>query len=263
MSGQSKFQIRRKLLKALPEANPPQQELAEWFASALGQRALESERLLLAPVLERLFGYHILQIGCSEHHSLISDSPVGHKIIFAPRFYPGVRQAVASNEELPLPSDSMDAVLIHHALEFGDSSHKLLREAARVLRPGGRLMVLGFNPVSAWGIRKLFSRHTEVPWRARFIANHRVTDWLRLLDHYVESTAFAGHYLPLNYAGLLKRADNWERFGIKLNLPFGGIYFVLSTKQVAPLTPVVPRWRPLRTPATALPATENVRARIH
>ena len=262
MSGQSKFQTRRKLLKALPETELPSQDIANWFDTPLGQKVLAAEQRLMEPILSRLFGYHILQIGCSERHSLIEDSPVGHKIQFAPSLHKEVRQAVAKNEELPLATDSMDVVLIHHALDFGSDSHKLLREAARVLRPGGRMLLLGFNPISLWGLRKLLGR-SECPWNARFITTSRICDWLKLLDLYVESTSFSSHFLPVNYTRVLNYADGWENIGVRLNIPLGGNYFVLSTKQVLPITPIVPRWRPLRAAPKALPATENVRARIH
>jgi len=32
---------------------------------------------------------------------------------------------------------------------------------------------------------------------------------------------------------------------------------------VLPLTPIIPRWKPMRARATAMPAAENIRAKIH
>jgi ubiquinone/menaquinone biosynthesis C-methylase UbiE/DNA-binding transcriptional ArsR family regulator len=48
--------------------------------------------------------------------------------------------------DLALPRDSFDVVIIHQVLHFLDDSGRAIREAARVLRPGGRLLVVDFAP---------------------------------------------------------------------------------------------------------------------
>ena len=48
--------------------------------------------------------------------------------------------------DLALPRDSFDLVIIHQVLHFLDDSPRAIAEAARVLRPGGRLLVVDFAP---------------------------------------------------------------------------------------------------------------------
>jgi len=48
--------------------------------------------------------------------------------------------------DLALPKDSFDVVIIHQVLHFLDDGARAIAEAARVLRPGGRLLVVDFAP---------------------------------------------------------------------------------------------------------------------
>jgi ArsR family transcriptional regulator len=47
---------------------------------------------------------------------------------------------------LPLPKDSADVVVVHQVLHFLADPQAVLKEAARILRPGGRLLVVDFAP---------------------------------------------------------------------------------------------------------------------
>jgi ubiquinone/menaquinone biosynthesis C-methylase UbiE/predicted DNA-binding transcriptional regulator len=48
--------------------------------------------------------------------------------------------------QLPLPDASFDAVVIHQVLHYADRPASVIAEAARVLRPGGVLVVVDFTP---------------------------------------------------------------------------------------------------------------------
>jgi ubiquinone/menaquinone biosynthesis C-methylase UbiE/DNA-binding transcriptional ArsR family regulator len=48
--------------------------------------------------------------------------------------------------DLALPKDNFDAVVIHQVLHFLEDGARAIKEAARVLRPAGRLLVVDFAP---------------------------------------------------------------------------------------------------------------------
>ncbi len=48
--------------------------------------------------------------------------------------------------DLAVPAASFDAVIVHQVLHFLDDGARAIREAARVLAPGGRLLVVDFAP---------------------------------------------------------------------------------------------------------------------
>jgi ubiquinone/menaquinone biosynthesis C-methylase UbiE len=72
---------------------------------------------------------------------------------------------------LALPRDAYDAVIIHQVLHFLDDGQRAIREAARVLRPGGRLVVVDFAPHEVEFLRETqahrrlgFSREAIEAW---------------------------------------------------------------------------------------------------
>ncbi|MBP2229121.1 ArsR family transcriptional regulator [Azospirillum agricola] len=82
-----------------------------------------------------------------------------------------VRQA--DMYQLPFPSGSFDAAVIHQVLHFTESPAEVVAEAARVLRPGGRLLVVDFAPHTLETLRE------EHAHRRLGFADQEVAGWCR------------------------------------------------------------------------------------
>src|SRR6201982_532968 len=74
--------------------------------------------------------------------------------------------------DLALPKNSFDVVIIHQVLHFLDDSARAIAEAARVLRPQGRLLVVDFAPHDLEFLRE------EHAHRRLGFASETVTQWL-------------------------------------------------------------------------------------
>jgi len=100
---------------------------------------------------------------------------------------------------LPVASSSIDLLLLPFVLEFSSDPHAVLREAHRVLRNEGRVVIAGLNPWSLWGLQEFGLSAvlgSSLPAEPRMIALGRLRDWLRLLEFDIDRGRF-GCYKPL------------------------------------------------------------------
>ena len=74
---------------------------------------------------------------------------------------------------LPFEADSFDVVTIHHVLHYADDPAAALSEAARVVRPGGVVLVVDFSPHDLVELKR---EHAHVHLG---FADNQVQGWLR------------------------------------------------------------------------------------
>lgn len=193
-----------------------------------------------------VFGFHALQLGLPEIEALRANR-MQHRWLALDAAYQGwtppADQGGAEQvhlrcdfESLPFPSNSLDLVVLPHALELARDPHHTLREVERVLVPDGRVVIAGFNPASLWGVWQRMGRwgvdRALVLPQGEFIAYWRLRDWLRLLDLEVEAGSF-GCYRPLLRNELWWSRFQWmERAGERWWPVLGSVYFLVAVKRV-------------------------------
>ncbi|ODU58578.1 MAG: methyltransferase type 11 [Comamonadaceae bacterium SCN 68-20] len=236
--------------------------LHHWFESAPGRYLLEWEQARLDDAVADVFGYHALQLGMPWLQGLRANR-MPHRWLALGMEYqtqPVQQPALwADPVALPFPANSLDLVLLPHALEHSPDPHAALREVARVLVPEGRVVVCGINPASLWGLRQRRARLCQrlgwgqlyLPDAGEFIGYWRLRDWLRLLDFEVESASFGCWRPAVRSSQWLERFRWFDAWGRRWWPILGAAYFVVAVKRVHGMRLLEPAWRGQRQRAGA------------
>jgi len=227
-----------------------QQYLRGWFQNAPGQMLLAQEQVCLEQLLIGLFGHYLIQLGFAGSGLDLSGASRFRSYVVLdahPKHQADASSVLGDVEQLPVMTDSVDVVLMPHTLDFSSDPHQVLREAERVLIPEGRLIILGFNPWSLWGLWHLFYRRSGVvPWCGQFLAQRRIHDWLSLLGFSVEKSHYLMFRPPLKREGIMGRLEGMEQLGQRYWTPLSGVYVVQAVKRVSTMTLVGSSWKPRR-----------------
>ncbi|TDJ45874.1 MAG: class I SAM-dependent methyltransferase [Gammaproteobacteria bacterium] len=205
----------------------------DWLDTVAGKRLIKQEQELAGRVLERVFGDQIVQIGSwGPPGLLLAASRTQFSVLIGEDQQSGVKVRVLP-QRLPVRTDCVDAVVLPHTLEISADPHTVLREVHRILRPDGKLIILGFNPLSFWGLRHRLSPNGYPPGVQRQISRHRLSDWLRLLNLSIDSSHACYASAASGRAGSLIRRLQW----------FASAYLLVATKATIPMTIIRPRLR--------------------
>ncbi len=219
--------------------------MTQWLQTPAGRYLLDWEQRQLDLALADVFGFHALQLGLPELDALRGNR-MPHRWLATDRPHAEVPRAVALHcdpDALPFDSASLDLVVLPHTLEVARDPHATLREVDRVLMPEGRAVIVGFNPVSLWGLRQKLghlrrrvargaTRQLYLPASGEFIAYRRLRDWLRLLSFEVEAGRFGCYLPPVVSERGMQRFAWMDPVGERWWPPFGAVYFVVAVKRV-------------------------------
>lgn len=235
-------------------------EFALWLKSAPGRYLLEWEQAQMDRTVTDVFGFHAAQLGAPQldtlranrmphrwvaHDSLLVPEPVELPVPQTTISTQSLDVPVALHcdfDALPFPNQSMDLLVLPHVLELARDPYETLREVERVLVPEGRVVIVGFNPASLWGLRQRWGRVRQqvglaqraplLPRAGEFFGYWRLRDWLRLLSFEVEGARFGCWRPPLRSQRWLQRFEWIESIGERWWPVFGAVYFLVAAKRV-------------------------------
>lgn len=203
--------------------------LAEWFGHEPGQALLEREAALIRERVRRFHGDAMLWLGPVGPAIATTGRCMVRSRLYGAPMAPAkplddVAACVVAPGSLPIASNSMDGVVVHHGLEYSPDARAAIREVARVIRPGGRLLVCCFNPLSLW-------RCGPLRGRVRPVTALRLSDWLAVLGFRDSQTCYLNYRATLN---LRLSHPRWRRLSSWLSrkqVPFGGVYMTFAIKE--------------------------------
>lgn len=227
-----------------PHSRQASHELASWLATPPGSYLLEWEAQQLDQAVADVFGFHALQLGLTQLDTLRANR-MPHRWLVADgerhRESPHPVALHCHFDTLPFPNQSVDLVVLPHTLELARDPHRTLAEVERVLVPEGRVVILGFNPTSLWGLRQRMGRLSRtfgsrralfLPNEGEFIGYWRLRDWLRLLSFEIDGGRFGCYRPPLGSQRWLERFGWMEPAGDRWWPVFGAVYFLSAVKRV-------------------------------
>ena len=146
--------------------------------------------LALGALARELRPERILEVGCGTGHWLAELAAAGRRLYGldlsagmlarAAERRAGLRLVRGRAGRLPFASDGLDLVYCVNAIHHFDDPRGFVHEAARLLRPGGRLAVVGLDPRAAedgWYVYDYFLGTYETDL-ARFPPWDQVRGWL-------------------------------------------------------------------------------------
>jgi ubiquinone/menaquinone biosynthesis C-methylase UbiE len=191
-------------------------DYAPWRATTLGAVTERLERDVVLDLAGPMEGLDVLDVGCGDGAYALAAARAGARVTGLDRSAVALAAARARAADeglavdlqggearaLPFPADRFDVVLAVTVLCFVDGPAQAVAEMARVLRPGGVLVLGELGKWSAWAAwRRLRSWVGATTWRtARFWSAAELRSLVRqagLVPHAERGAAF---YPPVGTA---------------------------------------------------------------
>ena len=247
------------------DKSPQGQE--NWLASPFGQSFLDCERRHLDRAVKLLNGPQILLLGDVLNTTSLEQLDFPQLVQVNQSF--GIKhkvgtQVMADHAFLPFDAGVFSGVVLPHVLEGHELPHQVLREAHRVLRSNGHLVLSGFNPFSLLGMQRVL--RTKAAAKGTYYSITRVRDWLRLLGFELSGSVIYQHAPLCKSKGLRDATRFINSIGDRWLPMIGGSYMITARKRDLGMTMVGPvrysrkKARPKLASATTSPAAGTDRS---
>lgn len=226
----------------------------EFYSTPLGQVAGHQIQRCIHHIWPDLTGQNVLGIGYAlpyldfylkPSECVFAFMPAQRGVVLWPDSGPS-RIALIGEGSLPLPDQSVDRILMIHTLEHTERPRQLLREAWRVLRGQGRLLVIVPNRRSMWAHLESTPFGHGQPYTMT-----QLTTLLKSNLFMPVSTKRSLYMVPSQSRLMMACAPFLDQIGNQTLQKFSGIVCVEAMKQVYAGTPVRLRRQHSRAPSLA------------
>ena len=247
----------------MPDTSPPAGRFgpdvyATWRRSSLGEITEALEHRLILRLAGKLEGQSVLDVGCGDgtlariaarHGTILvvgcdpDPRMIARAAAPAARGEAGVGLAVARAQALPFADGSFDVVTCIAVLAFVPDTAAAIAEMARVLRPGGRLVIGDLGRWSYWAARRRIRGWLGAElWRgARFRGAGALARMVRRAGLVVGAVNGAIFYPP--WTVLARRMAPLDPAAGRGHDPGGGVRDGRGNETCA-TAPLIPRRRP-------------------
>jgi len=217
------------------------QQTAQFYATSQGAVVARLLRVRLAQIWPQATGLAVLGLGYPSPYLLPYLGQARVCIAAVPAQIGAARwpmdepclSCTTEEDALPFPDLSFDRVMLVHGLEAADNARRMLREAWRVLKDDGRLLVVAPNRRGWWA-------HVEsTPFgQGQPYSPGQIGRLLRASLFRVERRDTALYLPPTRMPLVLRSARLWENLGRTLAPQLAGVTITEASKDLYSAVPV-------------------------
>ena len=210
-------------------------DLRDFYETSLGQMACRVIRRRIREIWPDLRGLRVLGIGYAtpylrgfraEAERVLAVMPASQGVLHWPAEGPG-GVALADEAELPFPDNSIDRVVLIHALESSEQRRPMLREIWRILPGDGRLLAVVPNRRGIW------ARLDRTPFGHGHPFTHSQLSRLLRENMFTPVKSAAALFVPPSASRMtIAAAPAWEKLGSSWFQTFAGVVMIEAAKEI-------------------------------